>query len=159
MPDRTHRYQVSLLWTGSGEHDGASRQAHHQRSYELHCTGRPVIDGSASPAFRGDSQKWNPEKLLLGALCADHQLWFIHLCTAMGIGILSYADHAEGILEEFEDGSFSFTQVILRPHAALSTAHDVQQVIDLHNDAAMRSCIARSVRFPVTCEPRVTSAQ
>ncbi|MBV0888220.1 OsmC family protein [Komagataeibacter oboediens] len=158
MPDRTHRYQVSLLWTGNSGNDGASRQAHH-RDYELHCVGRPVIDGSAAPAFRGDSQKWNPEKLLLGALCADHQLWFIHLCTAMGIGILSYSDSAEALIDEYEDGSFSITQVILRPHAAISTPHDIQQVIDLHQDATMRSCIARSVSFPVLCEPRVTGAQ
>ena len=34
----------------------------------LRAAGKPVLEGSADPTFRGDASRWNPEELLVAAL-------------------------------------------------------------------------------------------
>jgi organic hydroperoxide reductase OsmC/OhrA len=78
MGDRTHRYEVKLLWTGGtalavpfGKHD---------RSYDLQSLGKPTLPGSSDAVFRGNPSRWNPEDLLVASLSACHHLWYMGLC-------------------------------------------------------------------------------
>ena len=50
---RAHRYTVSLTWTGNLG-SGTSGYRDYSRDYEIGAEGKPVIHGSADPAFRGD---------------------------------------------------------------------------------------------------------
>ena len=60
--------------------------------------GKPVIHGSADPAFRGDRSRWDPEELLLASLSACHKLWYLHLAAEAGIIVTAYADRPEGVI-------------------------------------------------------------
>src|ERR1700736_1763654 len=41
--------------------------------------------------------RWNPAELLIAALSACHQLWYLHLCADAGIVVVAYSDDASGV--------------------------------------------------------------
>src|SRR5262249_53555053 len=79
-----------------------------------------AIAGSSDPVFRGDAARWNPAELLIAALSACHQLWYLHLCADAGIVVVAYSDDAFGVEIERSDGAGQFESVTLRPHAKLA---------------------------------------
>jgi organic hydroperoxide reductase OsmC/OhrA len=147
-----HRYSVRVTWTGNlGE--GTRSYRGYSRAHEISAAGKPVIRGSADPAFRGDATCYSPEDLLVGAISACHMLWYLHLCADAGIVVLDYTDDAAGLLLEDDDGGGRFDHVLLRPHVLIAPGGDAGLAASLH-DRAHRLCfIAGSVRFPVRCEP------
>jgi organic hydroperoxide reductase OsmC/OhrA len=84
MPNRQHRYSVTLRWTGNLGRGTADYRAY-ARTHELRAPGKPVLAGSADPGFRGDADRWNPEELLVASLSACHQLWYLHLAAEAGL--------------------------------------------------------------------------
>ncbi len=109
---------------------------------------------SADPAFRGDASRHNPENLLLLSISSCHMLWYLHLAAENGIVVRDYADDCEAILEDQGVAGGQFRSAILRPRMRIA-AGDPQLAIALH-EAAHRLCfIARSVNFPILCEPVV----
>src|SRR5581483_4214489 len=132
--------------TGSG----ASKYDSYEREHEISAGAeKPVIAGSSDPAFRGDAGRWNPEELLIASLSACHKLWYLHLCADSGVQVVSYVDHAEGVMEEAEDGSGRFAMVLLRPEVTITRRAQMEKCHALH-EAAHRMCfIANSVNFPV----------
>jgi organic hydroperoxide reductase OsmC/OhrA len=107
--------------------------------------------------FRGDATRWNPEELLLAALSSCHQLAYLHLCAVAGVVVVDYVDYAEGTMAETPDGAGQFTHVLLRPKVTIAAGSDAAKALALHHEAHEKCFIARSVNFPVECEPRVTS--
>lgn len=155
---KTHRYAVAVDWTGNTG-TGTSGYRDYERCHEISAGSRkPAIPGSSDPAFRGDPARWNPEELLVASLSACHKLWYLHLCAEAGIVVLAYTDHAEGEMEESDDGSGRFTRVVLRPRVSVAAGSDAVQARELHHTAHARCFIANSVNFPVACEPEIMAA-
>lgn len=154
---RTHIYRTHLTWTGS---QAGVPFRNHRRDYRIEAAGKPPIEGSSDPIFRGDAARWNPEDLLVAALSACHQLWYMGLCAAAGIEVLAYEDAAEGrMAEESAGGAGQFTDVVLRPLVVVATGTDLARARALHAVAHERCFIARSVNFPVRHEAMVTAAE
>jgi organic hydroperoxide reductase OsmC/OhrA len=154
---KTHHYAVIVKWTGNTG-TGTSGYRSYERQHEIFAeTQKPVIPGSSDPAFRGDPTRWNPEELLVAALSACHKLWYLHLCAAAGIVVVSYVDHAEGVMEETTDGSGFFQRVILRPEVTVASGSDLARARELHDSAHAKCFIARSVNFPVQHEPKISA--
>jgi organic hydroperoxide reductase OsmC/OhrA len=152
---REHHYQATITWTGNlGE--GTVDYRSYSRDHEVSSNGKPVLPGSSDPAFRGDPERWNPEELLVAALSQCHMLWFLNLCAANGIVVISYTDDAQGTMAEGEDGGGEFTSVTLRPRAAIADSGQANRALELHEEAHRLCFIARSVNFPVSCEPVIT---
>jgi organic hydroperoxide reductase OsmC/OhrA len=149
---RRHSYAVTVTWTGN-EGTGTSGYRDYARSHEISSTGKSTIAGSSDPAFRGDRGRWNPEDLLVASLSACHKLWYLHLCAESGVVVEAYTDDATGVMEEAGDGGGQFIEVILRPQVKLAPGSDVAKAHSLHHDAHAKCFIARSVNFPVTCQP------
>lgn len=149
---RTHRYRTALQWTGNTG-TGTSSYRAYDRSYVLQADGKPPILASADPAFRGDGSRWNPEELLVAALSACHQLWYLHLCADAGIVVLAYADDAEGVMIEDPARGGAFTQVTLRPLVTLALNADVGAAEQLHDEAHAKCFLANSMAFEVAHEP------
>ena len=150
---REHRYTVSLTWTGNLG-SGTSGYRDYSRDYEIGAEGKPVVHGSADPAFRGDRSRWNPEELLVASLSACHKLWYLHLAAEAGIIVTAYA---EGLLEVGRDGAGRFKSVVLRPTVTVAAGSDVGKARALHQPAHEKCFIANSVNFPVECEPEIVS--
>ncbi|MFY9802435.1 MAG: OsmC family protein [Candidatus Acidiferrales bacterium] len=156
---KTHHFAVVVKWTGNTG-TGTSGYKNYERRHEILGEGKkPLIPGSSDPAFRGDATRWNPEELLIAALSACHQLWYLHLCATSGVVVVSYVDHAEGFMEETPDGSGRFQRVILRPDVTVAPGTDLTKARELHSAAHAKCFIANSVNFPVTHEPQVGIAQ
>ena len=149
---RTHRYTLTLDWTGN-RGSGTSSYRDYDRSHSLSAAGKPSISGSSDPAFRGDASAWNPEELLLASLSACHQLWFLHLAAEAGVIVTAYRDQPEGEMVESADGGGQFSRVTLRPSVTVDGEVDAARLTALHHRAHELCFIARSVNFPVLCEP------
>ena len=152
---KTHRYAVTVQWTGNTG-TGTSGYRSYERRHEISAGAqKPSIPGSSDPAFRGDAARWNPEELLVASLSACHKLWYLHLCADAGIVVVDYIDHAEGVMEETSDGSGQFQRVTLHPLVTVAPGSDMAKARELHEAAHAKCFIARSVNFPVEHEPEI----
>jgi organic hydroperoxide reductase OsmC/OhrA len=149
---RRHFYTATVTWTGNTG-TGTSGYRDYQRSHGISSGEKATITGSSDPAFRGDRTRWNPEELLVASLSACHQLWYLHLCAEAGVVVEAYVDEASGVMEESADGGGQFVEVILRPRVRLTPGSDPTKARSLHEEAHAKCFIARSVNFPVRCEP------
>jgi organic hydroperoxide reductase OsmC/OhrA len=152
VTDRHHTYSIRLDWVGN-QGAGTSSYSAYSRSCELSAPGKQAIAGSSDPAFRGDPARWNPEELLVASLASCHQLWYLHLCADAGIVVQEYSDNASGIMIEQPDGAGQFESVTLHPHAKLAPGSDERVARSLHQAAAEKCFVARSVAFKVRHEP------
>jgi organic hydroperoxide reductase OsmC/OhrA len=150
-----HEYKVTVTWTGN-RGTGTSGYRDYDRAHDITTNGRPVIEATADPAFRGDPAKWNPEQLLVASLSDCHMLWFLHLAATSGVVVESYVDEATGSMVTDQDGGGQFTEVVLRPQVVVGNQEMATKTKELHEQAHKMCFIARSVNFPVKHEPVVT---
>ena len=149
---KRHTYEVRVDWTGN-DGDGTKTYKGYRRDHTIACEGKPQIQGSSDPSFRGDRSRHNPEELLVASLSSCHMLWYLHLCSVNHVTVLGYSDAASGVLQESDDGSGEFVRVVLRPTAKISAGDDRGKARALHDEAHRLCFIARSVRFPVDISP------
>ena len=153
---KQHQYAVNILWTGN-EGTGTRSYASYRRDHEIIVAGKPPIQGSSDPAFRGDRARYNPEELLVASLSSCHMLWYLHLCAINGIVVLEYRDEAGGTLQEESDGGGAFVRVVLKPRVTLAKGGNRDQALALHKKAHHLCFIARSVAFPVEVAAEITT--
>ena len=152
-----HRYTTAVTWTGNlGEGTRAYRG--YARHFDITCPGKPTVLGSADPAYLGDSERHNPEDLLVAALSACHMLWYLHLCAVANVAVTAYRDAAEGVMRANPDGSGEFERVTLRPHVTIAGDSCAETAMSLHQRANAMCFIARSVNFPVEHIPEIVKA-
>jgi organic hydroperoxide reductase OsmC/OhrA len=155
---KPHTYEVRVDWTGN-DGDGTKAYSSYRRDHSIIADGKPPIQGSSDPSFRGDRSRYNPEELLVASLSSCHMLWYLHLCSVNHVTVLDYRDAASGVLEQREDGSGEFVRVVLKPSVKVSPGDDRAKALALHCQAHRFCFIARSVRFPVEIVPEITEAE
>ncbi|MCC5928730.1 MAG: OsmC family protein [Cyclobacteriaceae bacterium] len=149
---KAHNYALNLRWTGNTG-NGTKNYTGYERSYQIDISGKPSLEGSSDPSFRGDRSKYNPEELFLMSIAACHMLWYLHLCADAGITVISYEDQASGTMMEAANGSGSFERVILKPSVAIVEKGKKEQATILHKKANAMCFIANSCNFPILHEP------
>lgn len=155
MSEQVHHYQAQISWTGD-RGEGTRDYRSYGREHEIAIDGKPTLAGSADPAFRGDASRHNPEELLLASLSACHMLWYLHLAAEAEVVVHGYVDQATGtMLSDSQGGRFS--EVVLHPVVTISAGDPLTAEV-LHHAAHGACFIARSVNFPVRCEPRIVVA-
>lgn len=157
MTGRAHRYVVTVVWTGN-QGEGTSGYHSYARDHEVTADSRPPLIGSSDRAFRGNAQRWDPERLLVAALSQCHLLSYLHVCAEAGVVVVDYVDQAEGEMQQTPDGGGHFTEVTLRPRVTVSEESMTAAARELHGRAHELCFIANSVNFPVLHEPRITVA-
>jgi organic hydroperoxide reductase OsmC/OhrA len=157
MSHGAHRYSAAITWTGN--HDqGTSQYERYGREYTVRVAGKPDLQGSADPAFRGDASLHNPEDLLLIAISSCHMLSYLALCARSRISVLAYDDDATAVMELSADGGGRFTSATLHPRVVVQDAAHVQRALALHERAHASCFIASSCNFPIVHEATVTAA-
>lgn len=155
---KPHHYHTTIEWTGN-RGTGTSAYGAYGRDYTVKMAGKADLLGSADPAFRGDPQRTNPEELLLAAISACHQLWYLHLCADAGIVVTAYVDNSEALMDEGNSATPGrFLRAILRPRVTIRTAEKLAQAQALHREAHRLCFIANSLNFPVEYEPEIIVA-
>lgn len=147
-----HDYGSRIVWTGNtGE--GTRTYRGYARTWEIAVPGKPVVACSNDPLLGGDPTKMNPEDLLLSALSACHMLWYLHFAAEAGIVVTGYEDSPVGRAELAPGGAGRFTAAVLRPLVTVTDGADLAAAEALHGRIHEVCFIARSVNFPVSCEP------
>ncbi len=154
---KRHTYTTRLDWTGN-DGEGTKTYRSYRRDHVITVAGKPPIPASSDPSFRGDPARHNPEQLLVASLSSCHLLWYLHLCAVNKIVVLDYRDDAVGLMDEADDGAGAFAAVTLHPTVTISAASDADFARALHHEAHRYCFIANSVKFPVTAEPTIVSA-
>lgn len=149
-----HHYKLQLKWTGNTG-QGTGSYSDYERSHTIAIHGKPEILGSADPVFRGNPAMYNPEELLLAALSSCHMLWYLHLCAENGIVVTAYSDNPTGAMQESDNGSGRFTEVILKPHVVVKEPEMFEKAKSLHKSANQHCFIANSVNFAVHHDPTI----
>ena len=148
---KEHHYHTTIVWTGN-KGTGTADYRSYERSHRIAVQGKPSIEASSDPAFRGDAGKYNPEDLFLASISSCHMLWYLHLCADNGIVVIDYKDEASGLMEESADGG-RFTSVTLHPVVTITDASKIDKANELHELANKYCFIANSLNLPVKHEP------
>jgi organic hydroperoxide reductase OsmC/OhrA len=151
--DFQHSYEVTVEWLGN-RGSGTSDYRSYGREHAVSAPGKHGIDGSADPAFRGDTSRWNPEEMLLAALSQCHLLSYLHVAVTNGIVVTSYTDVATGTMLQTGDGGGHFTEATLHPIVTIA-GEDAALAESLHHEASEKCFIASSVNFPVHHDVRI----
>lgn len=149
---KEHHYSTDIDWTGN-EGSGTSDYTSYKRNYLISSDGKPTIEGSSDPAFRGDRSKYNPEELFLASISSCHMLWYLHLCSENRIIVTSYTDNAKGTMTETKDGGGHFTEVTLYPVVTVTEISMIETANELHKRANELCFIANSCNFPIHHKP------
>ncbi|MEQ8704852.1 MAG: OsmC family protein [Phaeodactylibacter sp.] len=151
---KKHQYHLHLQWTGNTG-TGTSSYTTYSRDYEIKAQGKPVLYGSADPAFRGNPERYNPEEMLVASLSACHKLWYLHLCAEAGITVVAYEDEPSGQMLQTPDGGGHFEWVELRPLVTILETAKQEQAEALHERAHQLCFIANSCNFKVSCKAKI----
>lgn len=147
MPNN-HEYKTHLVWNGN-HGSGTSTYAGYGRDYIVEIDGKPPLRGSADPMFRGSAELPNPEDLFVAALSSCHMLSYLALCAQKGVSVLSYEDHATGMLLLTPDGGGRFEDVTLNPVVTIDDGAKLLLAESLHDDAHRLCYIASSSSTPI----------
>ena len=148
----THRYNVQVTWTGNTG-DGTTNRRGYRRDTVTTAGAKSDLLGSSDPAFLGDPARWNPEELLLASLSQCHLLWYLDIAARAGVVVTDYVDDPVAEMAEQADGAGQFTRATLRPTVTITDEAARAAALSAHSDAHAMCFIARSVNFPVDCEP------
>lgn len=156
MVKPTHHFKITTTWTGNTG-KGTSTYKSYSRDHQFTGTNKPALPGSASPEFRGDATRYNPEELLLGSLSACHMLWYLHLCADHNIVVTQYIDAATCVMTLDESGSGKISAGTLNPEIIIENPANLKLAEALHHEAHEKCFIANSVNFPVEIKARITA--
>lgn len=147
-----HHYILDITWTGN-KGSGTSEYAAYSRNHTIRCEGKPDLEASADPFFRGDVLRYNPEDLFLASISSCHMLWYLHLCADTGIIVTAYSDKPEGSMISGGESPGHFTEVILHPNVVITDPSRIVEANALHHKAHQKCFIANSCNFPILQKP------
>ena len=146
-------HRATIEWALKGDF----KYETYSRSHTWRFEGGISVPGNAAPAniprTVPPAPGVDPEQAFVASLSSCHMLWFLHLCADAGIVVTSYADDAEGTMQLNGDGSGQFSEVVLHPRVEFADEPARDEIEELHHRAHELCFIARSVNFPVRCEP------
>ncbi|WP_423914158.1 OsmC family protein [Flavobacterium sp.] len=143
-----HLFSAKLMWLLPQRNDMDTAKKYSKR-HTISIEGKPILNVSAAKVFKGDSNLYNPEDLLLSSLVSCHMMSYLYVCSQNGIEVLSYVDNAEATLEVSADGSGRFVEVRLFPKVSISQKEKMDLALDLHKKANQLCFIANSCNFPI----------
>jgi len=115
--------------------------------------GKPDLEVSSPPEFKGEAGLWTPEEMFVASVNACTFMTFIAYARHKGLDVVSYESDGEGVLEH-SDGKFRFTEISLRPHVRVKSASDEERAREIMQDAQANCFVANSLSFPVKVSPR-----
>lgn len=145
---KKHEYDTRLRWSGNTGR-GTETYAGYVRDFVVAIDGKPDLTGSADKLFRGTSSLPNPEDLFVAALSSCHMLSYLALCSRRGVNVLSYEDHATGILALDDKWDGRFSEVTLNPIVTVASESMKELAMSLHGEAHDGCFIASSCSIPI----------
>jgi len=117
--------------------------------------GKPELQISSPPEFKGSAGMWTPEDMFVGAVEMCQMLTFLALAQRQQVSLVSYKSNAKGTLE-FIDGQYRFTHIIVTPTVVVETPATEADVQTLMREAHKRCLVSNSITAVVEVNPSVT---
>ncbi len=108
------------------------------------------------PAFKGTSDVWCPEDLLIGALNACLMLTFLYQMQLRQLAVIDYESSAQGTLEH-KDGKCRVTRIAVQPRISLKSENDLEAAHDAIKDAAESCMISNSILATAQVDPQLNA--
>jgi organic hydroperoxide reductase OsmC/OhrA len=144
----THRFEGHLAWRAGAVGPAAG-------THRVEFAGRPVLEISGAPQYRGDGTKLNPEELLVASLASCQLLTYLALATRAGVEVLAYEDAPVGTLA-IVDKKMRMAEILLRPRITIAAGGDVDTARALVERAHDGCFIGNSLACAVRLEPEIT---
>lgn len=142
-------HHIKLAWEkGDAPFTYDAYPRNHSISFK---NGQQTVITSASPPYKGDAGKCDPEDMLVAALSSCHMLSFLAIAAKKKLTVTSYEDDAVGFLEN-NGGKMWMARVVLRPKVAIDG--DAETLAQIHHLAHEACFIANSVKTDVSVESR-----
>jgi organic hydroperoxide reductase OsmC/OhrA len=126
----------------------------YNRGHEWKFDSGVVVPASASPLYRGDADRVDPEEALVAALSSCHMLTFLFDAARKKFVVDSYEDAAVGIMTKNERGKLWVSRVTLRPKVTFGGERQpsAEELAAMHHHAHENCFIAQSVKTEVLIE-------
>lgn len=132
---KSFSYSTGLEWKGG-------------KTGYLSSEGRPPVQVSSPPEFKGNTGNWTPEDLFVGTVEMCQMLTFLALVQKRQFPLVSYKSTSKGTLE-FVDGSYRFTRVVVTPTVVIEEPATEAETLTLLYEAHKRCLIANSITASV----------
>ena len=140
---KTFQYENNLRWN-------FSRVGH------VASEGKPSLQVSSPPEFKGEAGSWTPEDLFVASANTCLLLTFLAYVEREKIAVTSYESMASGTVEKVGD-SYRFTEIKVQPRVGLEDSAYAAQVADILQRAEKTCLIANSMRARMHVEPHILS--
>jgi organic hydroperoxide reductase OsmC/OhrA len=124
------------------------------RQGSLRSEGKPQIEISSPPEFKGIPGVWTPEDLFVSAVEICQMSTFLSFGARKELPLHSYRSSAEGTLANV-DGKYRFTRIIVRPEIVVGPGWTKEQVEELVHTAHDNCLIGNSITAEVTVEATI----
>ncbi len=124
------------------------------RQGTLHSEGKPAIDVSSPPEFKGIPGVWTPEDLFVASLEICQMSTFLSFSGRKGMPLKSYTSSAEGILEH-DNGKYRFTKIVILPTIVVDQSWTKEQVEEVVHTAHDNCLIGNSITSAVEVRPEI----
>lgn len=126
-----------------------------ERRVTAHVDGKPTIEITPPPAFRGtDPTTWSPEDFFVAAAASCLAVTFIGLAARARLPFTKLRVDGDGVAGMRTDGRFGFTRLLLRLEVEAEPA-DAAQARRLAEEAEETCLVSVSLDLPVETEIEV----
>jgi organic hydroperoxide reductase OsmC/OhrA len=136
---KSFRYQTHAVW----------KQA---RRIEASAVGKPDLEISSPPEFKGEQGIWTPEDLFVTALNICIMETFLAFAEQKGLGLVAYDSSADALLD-YKDGKYHFTEITVHPQVALKSQDDVERARQIMESAHANCFVSNSITSLVSVLP------
>jgi organic hydroperoxide reductase OsmC/OhrA len=143
----THHFEGRLAWRSGGEGTTAG-------NHRVEFPGRPALELSGAPQYRGDGTKLNPEELLAASLASCQMLSYLALAPRAGVTVLAYDDTPRATLA-IVDKKMRIAEILLRPRITVPEGADADAARTLVERAHEICFVGLSLACAVRIEPEI----
>ena len=115
----------------------------------LCSSGKPTIEVSTPPEFKGHEGMWTPEELFVASVNICIKTTFLHYAQKNNFEFLSYESEAEGILEMVRN-QFMFSEIKVRPKVVVTLSSQIEKAKELMELSEKNCLISNSIKSKVT---------
>ncbi len=134
-------YKSEISWQG-------------ERKGVLSSLGKPSLEVSPPPEFKGDVGIWTPEDLLVASVNSCLMMTFLYYAAREGIKLISYESEAEGLLETV-DRHLAISSVKIMPRISVSSQIDSEKIHSLLKLAEENCFISNSIKANIEITPEI----
>jgi organic hydroperoxide reductase OsmC/OhrA len=142
-----HHFEGRVTWRAGAEGPATG-------NHRIEFAGRPALELSGAPQYRGDGTKLNPEELLVASLASCQLLSYLARAKQAGVTVLAYEDAPVGTLA-IVDKKMRMAEILLRPRITVAADADLETARKLVDQAHDVCFIGNSLSCAVRIEPEI----